>query len=460
VVEALRPAKPSEEKVHPSSDRTNIKAYEHYLKGKEARYQGTAEQVRLALKEQQAALVIDPNFVSALVEQGFVYMDLNAVTPMTWAQIEGPAESSLKRALKMAPSNPIALSAMGSFIINSGYDALSGQPYLEKALSLNPNDVIALSSIAGLYLSKGNIDAATDAFRLAYELDSKNPSRAQAYGEHLSNLGLYKQASAIAERILLQQPNHPLGHQLRVDIDLDQGRLDLAIDHAILVWKSNPNSYSGYHQLANLYALIDDLKMAQSWYERTPLEFKTDDYVPEKLFLIKDKVHKFLEHGERDVALYPGWKGGQLRYIRGLFVSGKIEQGVAAATRYEAAFSTETVNEQAAIAGTLALRIGDTKLAERLLLKARTRNEKLQAAGYNPSLLRVVDAILAISSNKPNAALIALEDYLALGGKDIRYFRMNPVFDRLRGDPRFSAFMESMAKDAALLRAKLQEKGP
>jgi len=459
VVEALRPVRTSDADILPSSDRTNIEAYEHYLKGKESRYQGTAEQVRLALTEQQAALAIDPHFVSALVEQAFVYMDLNAVTPMTWAQIEGPAEASLKRALELAPNNPIVLSAMGSFIINSGYDADSSQPYLEKALSINPSDVIALSSIADLYLSKGNINAATDAFRLAYELDSKNPTRAQAYGGHLSNRGLYKQASAIADRILLQQPDHPLGHQLRVDIDLDQGQLDLAINHAILVWKSNPNSYSGYHQLANLYALLDDQKMAQSWYDRTPTEFKTDDYVPEKLFSIEDKVQNFLEHGERDLALYPGWKGGQLRYIRALFVTRKIEEGVAAATRYEAAFSTETVNDEAAIAGALALRVGDIELAERLLSKARIRNEKLQATGYNPSQLRIVDAILAISGNKPNDALIALEEYRALGGKDIRYFRMHPVFDLLRDDPRFSAFMEGMTKDAAFLRAKLEEQG-
>jgi TolB-like protein len=460
VVAALRPsATASTGGDSIASERTDVAAYEHYLRGKEGYVQGTAESTELALRELQAATLIDPEFVPALIQLGFTYMQLNSVTPRTWAEIEPLAEAAFRRAYGLAPDDPEAIAALGSFIRNTGYDPLSALPYFERALELNPNDTRAMISLAQLNDQRAQYPDATELFRHAFELDPNNPNAASAYGNQLVGLGRYDEARSIARRLLVTRPDEPIGYQLLVDIEIARGRLDLAIPHAVDQMRVNPGSFREYHQLATLYAQLDDQTTALAWYERTPTEVQTPDYVPALLYWTADDMHRVEAQFERDVALYEGWDSGQRRYVNALFLNRKLEAGTAAAERYEDAYQTATDNRTTTIAGAMALRTGQTDLAQRLLALARDRNQQMHDAGFDLQSAHHNDAVLAIADGDADAAFAALTAYCGTGGHFIRGFRLHPVWDPLRDDPRFDAFMDEMAADLAAQRAELEAEG-
>ena len=462
VVDALRPNAGSTgggSANTPSSARTDVAAYEHYLRGKEGYEQGTSESTELALRELQAALLIDPQYVPALVQIGMTYMQLNGVTPRTWAEIEPLAEAALRRAVDLAPDDSTAQSGLGTLIRNSGYDSLSAIPYFERALELNPSDVRALNSMSNLHIRMGEIAEGMAVLARAWELDPNNSGVAANYGENLSLLGRVDEARSIARRLLVTRPGEPVGHQLLVNIEVNRGRLDLAIPHALDQLETNPDSYNEYHQLASLYSLLEDYETALMWYERTPEAVQTSDYVPEWLYVTAAEIHRVEAQVARDLELYQGWDGGQRSYVNALFLSGKVAEGVAATLRFEEAFETQIDALGRALAGVMAARIGEEELASRLLDASRNRNEALRKAGYNILAVHLTDAILALADGDHAEAIAALHRSLDAGDLSLPAFRLHPVWGPLRDEPEFQAFVTSFEEKMAAQRQRLKEQG-
>lgn len=455
VLQALRPAQVTTDA--PTSERTDVAAYEHYLKGKELRLKYTAESVEAAVRELQAATLIDPDFVLALVELGSAYQDLNRVTPITWAEIEPLAEASLRRAVQVAPDDPKALAALGAFIFNAGYEPLKAGPLMERALELNPNDANALSSYGGLLNSLGEFSRATERHERAYTLDPNNPERAYFYGFHLSNLGRFDEARAVARRLLDLRPNDPIAYAMLAEIASDQGRYDLAIRHALDQRASDPDSYSAYYNLATYYAALDDQETAMDWYQRVPNP--TDDYIPDELFLLPDQIHRELQHRERDLQLYSEWVSGQRNYIQALFLTRQFDAALAAVEKYEDAFATAQTATGAAVAGVMAARAGKAELSERLLALARARTPKMLEAGYLVPIAQLNLAMLALADDDLDATFDALNKVADSGVVNIRYLRMHPVFDPLRDDPRFDAMMTRLKGKLDAQRERLRKDG-
>lgn len=196
-----------------------------------------------------------------------------------------------------------------------------------------------------------------------------------------------------------------------------------------------------------------------AWYQKTPEPVQTQDYIPDILFMTRDGLPRLLASAERDLVLYPGWDGGQRRYIEMLFLNGLIEQAVEAAERYEEVFLTAALRIDAAIAGAMARRAGKQELGERLIKLASERIPALRDAGVTIEV-HAGEAILAIADGDADAALRSLDEYLAAGGLHQRFFRLHPVFNPLRDDPRFEAFMANMKSTADEQLARLREVDP
>lgn len=455
VLEALRPT--SEKAAAPTSERTDVTAYEHYLKGKELRLRFTAESVEAAVRELQAATLIDPNFVPALVELGVAYMDLNQVTPRTWAEIEPLAEASLRRAVELAPDDPKALAGLGVFIMNAGYEPLTAQPLLKRALELNPNDADALSQYSDLLEIHGEFKQAADLQQRAYTLDLNNSERALQYGGTLTRMGRYEEARTVARRILKNRPDDQIGHVLLAQIADVEGRLDQAIIHSLDLQKADPQSYHAYYQLAELYAELDDQETAMDWYQRAPNP--TDDYIPNGLFWTPEEIHRELQHRERDMELYSEWNLGQRNYIRALLLSRKLDAAVEALAQYEDAFESDRYGTATAVDGVMAGRAGRIELSQRLLNRVRKRTPQMLEAGFAVKYAQLNLAALAIADGNHTAAIKALEAYSDAGGTTLRYLKMHPVYDPLRDDPRFEAALARLTSKLHAQRDRLREDG-
>lgn len=455
VLQALRPS--TAKTIVPASERTDVVAYEHYLKGKELRLKWSAESVEAAVNELIAATLIDPDFVPALVELGVAYQALNRVTPRTWAEIEPLAEASLRRAVKIAPDDPKALAELGMFIITAGEDVMAAQPLLERALELNPNDSEALGFYGELLTYHGNFDEALEAMRRAYVLDLNNPERAGLYGWQLSRMGRFEEARTIAQRLLQTRPDELHGHSLLAEIADLEGRNDLAVRHILDELAMNPQAYAAYYNLASRYAAMDDQETAMEWYERTP--DPTEDYIPAGLFWTPELIHRELEHRERDIELYPEWDSGQRNYILALFLSRKLEAGVEAVLRYKEAFKTDRFAAATAAAGVMAGRLGQTELSRRFLDRVRERAPRMLEAGYAVPLAHVSLAFVGIADGDHDAAIESLSAYVDSGDANLRYLRMHPAWDPLRDDPRFEAILEKLVSQLQEQRERLRKDG-
>ena len=259
--------------------------------------------------------------------------------------------------------------------------------------------------------------------------------------------------------MLVTRPDEPPGYQLLVAIESQRGRLDLAIPHAVDQSRVNPDSYGEYHQLATLFALLDDQESALDWYQRTPPGIQTSDYIPGLLYWTEEEVHRVEAQFERDVALYEGWDSGQRSYVTALFLNRKLEEGVGTAALYEDAYQTSPSGVTPAVAGPLAKRQGQAELGERLLAFARSRNERMRAAGFREAAVHYTDAVLAVAEVEHDAVFEALAAFRSVGGLNIRSFLLHPIWDPLREDPRFDAFMIGFAADLAAQRSRLADQG-
>jgi TolB-like protein/thioredoxin-like negative regulator of GroEL len=439
-----------------TSARTEIEAYEHYLRGKEAMQLRTQEGARTALRELDAALAIDPDYVPALVRSGWAQVQRNYFLNVLWTEIEGPAEAFFARALELAPEDPEALVGMGSFIAQSGYEPAKAEPYFEKALQINPNNVLALIRLSEFAIERVDVAQATDLLRRAYELDPRNLDSVIGYGEHLIGLNRIGEAELIGQRLQDIWPGHSRTLGFLIRLSRSQGRFDQAVLLAAQRLEQDPNSYRPYHLLAELYARLDDFANAHDWYERTPEAVQTEDYLPIDLFMTAEGVGRLLEQTERDLILYPGWQVAQERMVEMLILNGRIDEGLDAAQRYEDAVRGTFLMM---VTGALAARAGRADTARRWLDLGRERAAGFQKAGYGTHLVQFAMSVGSIADGNFDEALTSLEAVVEQRYYPILELRINPVFDPVREFPRFQSLMERIESELATQRQRLREQG-
>ncbi len=126
----------------------NLEAYNLFLKGVDAYYEGTEPGMRKAIDYLNRAIIIDQNFASAygLLAIVYYYLDLLSGDKRFSTLINLNAD----KALLLDPTLPEALIGKGLYYMNiREYDqALSP---LEKALEYNPNSEIAINTLADYY---------------------------------------------------------------------------------------------------------------------------------------------------------------------------------------------------------------------------------------------------------------------------------------------------------------------
>jgi Flp pilus assembly protein TadD len=84
----------------------------------------------------------------------------------------GAAIQMYREALKLDPSDPTALTGLGTALEESG-ELENAIDCYQKALKAAPDDVIAHSGLGVVYEQQGNIDRATREYRAALSLDQQ-----------------------------------------------------------------------------------------------------------------------------------------------------------------------------------------------------------------------------------------------------------------------------------------------
>jgi hypothetical protein len=227
--------------------------------------------------------------------------------------------------------------------------------------------------------------------------------------------------------------------------------------HRIL--ELDPDSYNSWHNLATDYVQIGAPELGRAWYDATPPEAQTDDYLPGGVFVNPEGFDRMVELGERNMRLYPGWNGGERSYVHWLIDAGRFEEAAEKAAEYETALTNTSTGGSAAEAAVIARRVGQDVLADRLMAHARDRHATLVETGYLPASERQLRLNFAMESGDLDGAVEVLREGIEAGRRNPAHLQHSAYMNPVRDHPGYQALLADLDAELARQRAELEAEG-
>jgi len=393
----------------------NIEAYDDFLKGEQAT-QGLAmtdaPHLREGLAWYEKAVALDSGFVIARARVARTLSSLYNNGPT----IEGvaAAKAAAEGAVKLAPDNPAARHAMGTFLLNQKKDYTGALEQYKLALAVEPNNADLLTSASQAERVLGRWDESRAHLEQAVKLDPRSVRTARFMARVLHDTRRYDEALVAWDRALALAPNNLAVIQGTAGTWLSLGRLDSAravISRALKVVDTAA--------LAAHFALYQE----QMWV------------LPDE---VKPLVTKLLPKDfDGDRGHYGLKVGGTWKLL------GDMAKAHAFADTARAAF--EAALKQFPDAAQLhelhgrALALGGWKkeAIEEAELSLRMRETELDAS--TGPYVRFQVARILIQAGELDRALDLIEPLLITNASDLTpaYMRIDPSFAPLKGNPRF-----------------------
>jgi DNA-binding winged-HTH domains len=220
-------------------------------------FEVSQETVERSRENLRAALSLKPDLPDALITQAAIQMTHD------W-DLAG-AESSLKRAIEVAPNFATARQRYGSLLIRMGRFPEAMDEF-NKAVELDPVSIVAVTNIGMVHFCKKDFAAADNQFRRAIETDDKFSTAHWMLSRSLWQEGRHDEAVAEIIRGLELDGNKILSQ--RIEQKALQGGAVEAIRLLLYEWRANPPG-TNPHNLAYLSTYVDDREKAIYWLQRS-----------------------------------------------------------------------------------------------------------------------------------------------------------------------------------------------
>ncbi len=223
--------------------KTDISAYDYYLKGKG--YYATSRPEDLAFAESmyKKALEIDPQLAAAHAGLADVYaFQYMAYYDRTPAKID-MARAQATQAITISPTLPEAHRSLGRIYMFSG-DWVKAEESFQAAISHNPKYAIGYRTLAWLKLGQGILEEAVQWARKALELSPTDLETLLLLGIVNLDQRKYTVAMATLQRAIELGPDYGRAYHLLGVVYMKLGVLELALEnflHAVR-YKGDPNS--------------------------------------------------------------------------------------------------------------------------------------------------------------------------------------------------------------------------
>jgi serine/threonine protein kinase/Tfp pilus assembly protein PilF len=229
--------------------RTDIAAYEYYLKGKNYYQTGKPDDMEIAEKMFTRALEIDPTLAYAHSGLSDVYASqYMAYYDRSRQKIEHAKDEALK-AIEILPDIPEAHRSLGRYYMFAG-DFSNAEAAFLKAIELNPKYAIGYRTLAWLKETEGDHENAIYWARMSLKYAPNDLETLLLLSLINMDLRKYTIAMATLQRILELAPDYGRAHYNLGTVYLKLGVLDLALDNMLMAvkYKGDPNAniHAGY----------------------------------------------------------------------------------------------------------------------------------------------------------------------------------------------------------------------
>ena len=396
----------------------NAEAYDFYLRGlSEYRRTFAVESLLSGSTNFAEAVKRDPNFMQAWaygsIEDGLIYFQ---AIDHSAARLEA-ARHGAERAMQLAPESVEAWLARGMFLYRTlNFDG--ARAALAEALKRQPNNVEVLSALAYVERRSGHYQQTIERLQQLSQLDPGNSRDLTGLAETLIATGRPAAARPWIEKALSLRPGDPSALTQEALGYMYEGNLDAAgrlLDPMPL-------------QLDDFYSLSAQAQLRQYRHDFSGVIAAYQAALAAPGFTLDGLNSQFYPQ----LAWHQRWTGDESAALA------TFKEG-----RQKLRALRERWGDNGYIAGSLSLieaGLGDARAAER---EARQGVELAGKDRFNrASQLLILAEALALCGAS-DAAFAALHDVIAdPAGLSVADLRLSPMWDKLRGDPRFAAVLE------------------
>ena len=290
---------------------TNREAYEAFLHARYFAHAWDRESLSKGLDYSSRAIALDPNYAPAHALRAAIELSAGGMTWIDLKQAVEDARRDTERAISLDPNLADAYRVLSMIQSWSELNCREAETSLKRALDLAPADPDNLGQSALLAMCQGRLDEAVALRRKELSLDPLLPAEYATLSQSLLALGQYDEAHAALTKSLDLNPRLSMVHELRGEVHLAQGRprdalaevlkepQDLYRDlgealayHALgrrqesdaaLARMISQYSNDGAYQIAQVYAYRGQIDQAFEWLNRAYRQrdsgfmyFKTD----------------------------------------------------------------------------------------------------------------------------------------------------------------------------------------
>jgi serine/threonine-protein kinase len=206
----------------------NLAAYDAYLRGEgvsNGLTAGDPATLRRAATYYEQATTLDPAFALAWAHLGVARSRLyfNGVPAPAVAEA---ARTAVARAMALAPGRAESHHARGWLFLAIEHDAAKAEQAFQAALRLAPSDPMTLSALSSIEIGTGHADSAVAHAGRAAGLDPRSANAAGRYGLVLRRLRRYPEAIVAFDHALALAPADLATREQRAMVALQQGDLE------------------------------------------------------------------------------------------------------------------------------------------------------------------------------------------------------------------------------------------
>jgi TolB-like protein/Flp pilus assembly protein TadD len=196
----------SQETLEEEAPTASSEAYQAYLRGLDNRHGFTFEEQQLAAQMFERAVELDPEFTEAWAQLAWIYSNRHFSDDFREDWL-GKASVAIERAVALDPELPLVRLAQGFYAYYADREFDRALEIFEDVLEEVPNDVDAVSAVAYIHRRQGRLDEAAAGMERGARLDPQNTELIANLASTLAASRRFEDAIAATDRALAIAPD-------------------------------------------------------------------------------------------------------------------------------------------------------------------------------------------------------------------------------------------------------------